>query len=57
MPPIVSKLKGKNMFSVLYAYRLFAVLLPLALSIFPSPLTVTKPKLEFVLRPLYTKEI
>jgi hypothetical protein len=38
MPPTVLKVKGKNVFSVIvYKLRLFAVLLPLALS---SPLTV-----------------
>jgi hypothetical protein len=38
MPPIVLEAKGKNMFSfILYALRLFASLLPLALHLpFPS---------------------
>jgi hypothetical protein len=55
MPPIVLKLKGTKMFSVtLYMLRLFAVLLHLALSIFPTLLTVTQLKLGVVLHPLYT---
>jgi hypothetical protein len=43
MPPIVSKIKrGKNVFScTIHAQTLFADLLPLALSIFPYPLSVT----------------
>jgi hypothetical protein len=42
MPPIVSKLKGKKCFYFheICSDRLFAVLLALALSIFPSPLIV-----------------
>jgi hypothetical protein len=42
MPPAVSKLKGEEMFSVtLYILeRLLAILLPLALFIFPKALTV-----------------
>jgi hypothetical protein len=39
MPPIVSKLKGEKCFQLHYtcSERFFAVLLPLALSNFPSP--------------------
>jgi hypothetical protein len=43
IPPIVSKLKGEKYSQLHYicSDRLFADLLPLALSIFPSPLSVT----------------
>jgi hypothetical protein len=50
MPQILLKLKGEKC-----SDRLFAVLLPLALSIFPSALSVTQLKLAAILRPLYLK--
>jgi hypothetical protein len=46
--------RGTNVFSyTVHAQTDFAVLLPLALSIFPSPLSVTLLKLRVILCPLY----
>jgi hypothetical protein len=55
MSPTVLKLKGKEMLSFLLQLltQTFAILLPLALSIFPSPLAVTWLKLGVILHPLY----
>jgi hypothetical protein len=49
----VSKLKGERMFQLNYtcSNTLFAFFLPLALSIFPSPLSVTLLELGVTLRP------